>query len=407
MFFDKWIPEKLLNSSVVCGIEFFITDEGYICNYILIKNKANQLSIIESGQCNSILNLPVSVKKDKIPVCLIITGKGIITKKLSLNSTDEISNPEFIQQELPAFSSEDFFMQSFPQNNNTCFSSIIRKTKLESIIGEFKEKGLLLCDAMVGPGGIISILPLITGSDKLFSLASIFETENNYLSLITDKASDAVENKNQVGDLSVHSKSILAFSAAFSYLTKTFLYINHSKLDVKERFYENQKAKVVLYSFIGLAFLICLLNFFVFSFYFGKAKELQGELDIFEGKHEKISRLLSEYEKKKELIEKTGMTEGGNIAEYSDKIAKSIPEEVVITEMNFYPEISDETETDSLFKFSKSILIIKGNCNKSLVINEWVNVLKSLDFVKNANLETFLFKSEGNLPNFELKIVTR
>jgi hypothetical protein len=61
---------------------------------------------------------------------------------------------------------------------------------------------------------------------------------------------------------------------------------------------------------------------------------------------------------------------------------------------------------DSLITFSSKQLIIKGNCNKSLIINEWANVLKMQKFIKDVSLEKFSYNSEGLLPNFEIKIIT-
>src|SRR6202000_736955 len=48
--------------------------------------------------------------------------------------------------------------------------------------------------------------------------------------------------------------------------------------------------------------------------------------------------------------------------------------------------------------------IIKGNCNKSFILNEWVNVLKSQQFARSVNLEQFGFNLGSHLPNFVLKL---
>jgi hypothetical protein len=50
--------------------------------------------------------------------------------------------------------------------------------------------------------------------------------------------------------------------------------------------------------------------------------------------------------------------------------------------------------------------VIKGNCNKSLILNEWVSVLKMQKFIKDVSLEKFTFNKETALPNFEIRIIT-
>ena len=106
------------------------------------------------------------------------------------------------------------------------------------------------------------------------------------------------------------------------------------------------------------------------------------------------------------MIEQTGIFENKKLSVYADKIAASMPQDIVLRDLYFNPQ-TQETEEDSLVSFNANQLIIKGNCTKSLLLNEWVNVLKSQSYVKSVNLESFIFNSEGHLPNFILKLETK
>jgi hypothetical protein len=75
--------------------------------------------------------------------------------------------------------------------------------------------------------------------------------------------------------------------------------------------------------------------------------------------------------------------------------------------MNFNPKTEKDDSEDSLITFQNGQLTIKGNCNKSLIINEWVNVLKMQKFVRDVSLEKFAYNNDGVLPNYEIKVLTQ
>jgi hypothetical protein len=74
--------------------------------------------------------------------------------------------------------------------------------------------------------------------------------------------------------------------------------------------------------------------------------------------------------------------------------------------MYFNPKNTDEDSEDSLVTFHSRQLILRGNCGKSFIINEWVNILKMQKFIKDVNLERFVYNSESHAPNFEIKLLT-
>lgn len=404
MFWDNWIPKRFLTKSTVCGLEIILNDSGYVVYYSVLKKQNNKLQIAESGKAESVNQIPKSIIKDKTPIVLLINGKGVITKKVIVNSNEEISNAEFIQDNFPAILVNEFNIQAHLQPNNTCFVSLIRTTSFERIIEEFKTLKVELADVIIGPAGLASILKLIGGFNLVSSNLHSYRLLNDSIEDI-----EPLNNNNSsnitIENLSLSNTQLLSFAIGFGYLTNQNNYLQLiNVLPYKERHLEEQKFKFALYSLITLAFLICLINFFVFSNYFSTTNKLQTELDVYQGKYEQVNSLLENYEKKKVLIEKTGLLENDFISKFADKIALTIPEEVIISEMFFNPP--NTNEEDSLAAFVKNQLIIKGNCNKSLLINEWVNILKSQSFIKQVSLETFLFKTESNQPNFELRIET-
>ncbi|MBL7893846.1 MAG: hypothetical protein JNK50_01040 [Bacteroidia bacterium] len=328
----------------------------------------------------------------------------MITKKINLNTSDEITAAEFIHNNFPAIQSDEFNIQAHLQTNNSCFVSLIRSSNLNTIVEEIRSIKAEIADVIIGPAAIIALQQLLSGFNQVNSAVNSFNLLNDYVEEI-EIANSEIKIIN-LENLSFNTTYLLSIAIGFGYLTQQNNSIDLNKKTLfKERHLEEQKFKTVLYSLITLAFLLCLINFFLFSNYFSSSNKLQTELDVYQGKYEQINELLENYEKKKVLIEKTGLLENNPISKFADKIASTIPEEVIITEMIFNP--INLNEEDSLVAFSKNQLIIKGNCNKSLLINEWVNILKSQSFIQSVSLEKFLFKTESSQPNFELMVETK
>lgn len=409
MFWDKWIPKKYLVKSTVCGLEVVFTESGFKLFYSVLKKQKNKLEITEEGSCDSIAALPAKIKKDKIPLILNVTGKGVIIKKTQYNSEQELNSPEFIQQNLPAIHPEDFYIQVLKQNNPVCFISVIRKGQLDALLKELTENKYEVADVIIGPAGIISINALIAGYNYVYAGDNRVELLNGNIETITNDASVAAEAAAiEVDGLSIKPVQTLAFSGAFNYLTSQSIYsTGASNLNAyKTAHTEKNKIRTALFFFVTLAFASCLINFLFFSNYFSGNNKLQSELDVYQGKYEQINELLTSYEKKKGLIEQTGLLDNNSLSKYSDRIASTIPDEVVLTEFYLNPQIKDLSGEDSLTNFEKNTIILKGNCHKSLIINEWVNVLKTQNFIRDVNLEKFAFNNESNQPNFEIKIIT-
>lgn len=409
MFWDKWIPKKYLVKSTVCGLEVVFTDSGHKLFYSILKKQKNKLEVVSSGTCNALSELPQSLKKDKIPLIVNVTGKGVILKKTNFNTESELISTEFLQQQLPAINPDDFYIQALKQNNATCFISVIRKKQCDELLKETSDNKLEVADVLIGTGAIVSINNLIAGYNYVYAGDNKVELLNGHVESISNVNNDLGEKADiEVDGLRIAPNESLAFSVAFGYITGQSIYSSKdvNLTNYKFRHLEKNKIKTVIYFFVILAFASCLINFFFFSNYFSGNNKLQSELDVYQGKYEQINELLADYEKKKGLIEQTGLLENNTLSKYSDRIASTIPDEVVLTEFYLNPQIIDMSGEDSLMNFQKNTIILRGNCHKSLTINEWVNVLKTQNFIRDVNLEKFSFNNEGNQPNFEIKIMT-
>lgn len=408
MWWERFIPKSYLTKSSVCGIECVFADDGLSFNYAIIQNRKNKIEVLEKGQNNDLNSICKIAKKSNAPIILTITGKGVISKKIIFSENDSLLLSVLIKQHLPTINSNDFYVQFYKNEGQSGFLSICRKEQVDTLLNQLAKAKIECINVFISPLVCNALSGLTVSHNHLYTSLHQLDLVNGNVDMITPKSMDKESSTLNFDGLIIESAQTVPFASAFSYLTRqtTFssddLIINQLSLKHAEKL----KIRVLLFVLIAVLFVISGVNSVLFFQKFEEDSALQMELNLYESKNSQITKLLEDYQKKKTLIEQTGIFDNKKISVYADKIASTLPNEIVLRELYFNPEVGD-TEADSLIDFQENALIIKGNCNKSLILNEWVNVLKSQSFVKEVNLENFIFNSEGHLPNFILKLQTK
>lgn len=406
MFLDKLIPKKFLVKQEVCALEIVYEEGGIVFHYTVLKNKGKKLDIVFKGTIKDKLELPKQILKSKIPIILIVNGKGVIVKKIDLSQEAIQEADEIILQNLPSANKEELFIQLYRQENSTAFITLCRKELVNNCIDELKKQKYEVANVFIGVPSIIGLQPLWSNFNRLSTSTHDIELSNNSIDSLAPATKQSV--KLDLDGLELEKENVLGFSGALSYLMQNTI-VEHLDSDMallEEKHAERNKFKLLVLVCVAIAFLTAVTNVLFYTSYFDKNSKLETELSVYQGKYDQINSLLNDYQSKKDLIEGAGILNKNKLSEYADRIGATIPEEVVLNQMYFNPKKEDEESEDSLMTFENKQLVIKGNCNKSLVVNEWLNVLKMQKFIKDVSLEKFTYSKEGFLPNFEIKILT-
>lgn len=407
MWWERWIPKSSLIKGSVCGVECVFDDNGFTCFYSILQIKKNKVVISESGNTTTVADILVLAKKNNAAIVLTLCGKGIIVKRIIFSENDSLQLKDLLQQHLPTIAGDDFYVQFYKSSESSGNISVCRKEQVNEVLNQFTKDKIELANVFIGPL-ISNALSLITlGYNRLNSNTHLIELSNGFVDSLTAKKDDS-PSELVIDDLHVNSSQLVSFAAGFSYLTQQTNYVsdNVELSKLPQAHLEKLKTRFLLAALIVFVFVISGINSVLFFQKYDENSALEVQLNLYESKNNQITELLDNYQKKKSLIEQAGIFENKKMSVYADKIAGSLPNEILLRELYFNPE-EGETEEDSLTNFSENQLIIKGNCNKSLILNDWINILKSQDFIKNVNLETFIYNSEGHLPNFVLKIDTK
>ncbi len=405
MWWERWIPGSYLTKSSVCGVECVFGETGITYHYAVLQTRKNSIGIAKQGSTADPNEVLALAKKQSAPLCLVFSGKGVMVKKILFSANDTLELKDLMQQHLPAIQTSEFYTQFYRNENGSGHIALCRKEQLNQLMAVFGQKAEP-ANVYIGPAVCNALAVIAASYNRLTSSTLRLELSNGFLDE-SYPLGDTDPVTLSVDGLSVAPAQLIAFAAGFAYLSRQEVYTTDNA-DIKrfpKQHAENIKVRILLFFFTAVLFVISGVNSVLFFQKFEEHTALEVELNLYESKNSQITKLLEEYQKKKSLIEQAGVFDHKKISVYADKIAASLPQDIVLREMYFNPE-DGEAELDSLADFRQNELIIKGNCSKSLLLNDWVNVLKSQSFVKSVNLENYIFSSEGHLPNFVLKLKT-
>ncbi len=407
MFWDKLIPQNYHYKRDVCAVEVVFSDTATHYYYSHLKTKGSQLEVIASDAFSEWSELPKNISKNKVPVVLIINGKGIILKKIDWteNTAQKLALNQLVETHLPAINANEFYIQLYEQAGNSGFLALCRKEQADLVLATCKDKVTDLAEVYIGVPVVLAMQAIWQNYNVLPTTFHTVQLTNNVIDTIVTRGETTPEDFKAEG-LQLAAHQVLSFAAAMAYLTKQRVveHLHPTWQSINVLHIERNKFRFLQILVVAIALVLALSNVFFYSRYFNANNAIDTELNVYQGKNDEINRLLNDYQSKKDLIESAGVLTKNSVSEYADRIAATMPNGVVLTELVFNPPI--QSDDDTLVSYRKNNITIKGRCNKSLIVNEWENVLKMQTFIKDVALEKFSYNNEGVLPNFEIKIIT-
>jgi hypothetical protein len=379
--------ERIVTGSLFAGLEVQFLAEGMVLYLAVLRKKGQQL-VVEKlvGGIEHPGLLSQHLAKN-IPLAIAFTGKGILHRRLA---GDPSGNPQlFLSKLLPNASLKEFYIQIFPAACDEQFISVLRKSSVDTLLEQLKEFSVVECS--LGPFAVLNSLSLLGDApDELRFGNHAFHLQDGLAEEIFYSPGHPTVKPFDIGGQKVEAEMLLAFSAAFQQLltngrAETQIDSLHQlKDDFLQRKLFVAGGKTLLVSVI----LLLLGNYFLFSGYWSEKNELENKLQINGGALTELRDLEKQLETKRSFLEQAGLLSGSNPSYYADRIAAELPEDILFTRMNLAPRLK-LAEEDSI-GFKPGRIEIKGSCPQSVVLNKWLQGLKTKSWVKNVLLESYL-----------------
>ena len=119
-----------------------------------------------------------------------------------------------------------------------------------------------------------------------------------------------------------------------------------------------------------------------------------------------LDSLEKTYEEQEDFMQLTQVNKASKASFYADRIATSMPVGIQLLEMEVFPLKGKKTdyEQGDVLQYDPRSILIRGQCDNSLVYNQWIRELEQIDWA--STVEHLTYKETGtSQKEFELRIV--
>ncbi len=331
----------------------------------------------------------------KIPMVLTIEGKGVLHKFVE-SSTDKIK----LRNIIPNIKEEDFYINYTPNANGT-WVSIVRKDLVSKVLEDNNLFIENIIDLFLGPTAI-QWLNELTIDFPNFIGGSELVHENNQLQSIRKSSGGHLKNRLIFGFDLEFNKHLSLVGALVSFSKRN----NSFKDEVWTKNMVTAKDKKVFQNTVTLTLAILLIVFMgnlVFNQILNGTYNEKVALAL---KHTDLvnqaASLQNEEKLKKEFIQKLGLEVNPQFAVFSDELGNTVPGSIQLSRLVVNP-LKKAIRKKKLIEFKKEIIEIGGFCKSSQVCNEWVQELRTLNWVKKIELVEFKFNKD-NIGEFIIEV---
>lgn len=404
-----WERLKDIWTQLVWGDRFMavhvhISDAGaYTITALTVTRKKEEIEITAQIGPDPSLHVLKDVSAMDIPTTVILTGKGIISKRIPRNvGSEEVQ----ISEQLAAYGNTNV-SHTVTENDNWLYVHVIRTDLLNTWLSRLEEAVIYPLHLCLGASSIWEVLPYLSDTTEVSTGHYRYVFDDHGLDSIQD--SDAPSGQYILGGDKVSGSILLPYAgiiSLFKEAAQTPTSVQGAlESQWKEAYYQRATKQAGL---IGIAaiFLILLVNTGLFMHLYGKRTDLEAELFTYQGKLSEVALLQQELKRKNEMVQASGTHTHGRFAYHADQVASVLTPDIHLTRLTVNPIQPLEARSDRV-TVKTDVLEVEGNCRESSELDRWVTRLDTLDVVQGVHIQGFGKKrgSEDNV--FTLNITMK
>ena len=395
------LDSKLLASKTVTVVEAsFQNGSEAVYQLSVLKHEKQEVQVEKLAQALTWEALVEELDK-KHPVVLVVTGKGVLFKAIE---TVDQAPKWLLNRVLPNANPEEFFVQTY-ETGKVNYAAIVRQNVVQELLENLRSAGPFVVDIHVGPFALATAGALLKRTNE-FTVGNynlLFEGEQ----LAQLKKNADFEAKTfAFGEDQVPAENMVSFLAGVSFF-HPLLAKSQIDLPVLQQYQEEQKQRAFLQK-AGLGalvffFLVLLANYFYFDHYNKLYDNLFDNSNISESQVFQLQELERDLKQKEDLLQSNGLTATSRFSWYADQLAQSIPTAIRLTAMDAFP-LTNQMKPDKRLSFDRGVIKISGVTTKNADLNNWVALLRNLEWVTDLTLgDIHILEGKGGT-SFELKL---
>lgn len=393
----KKVIKNIIQGKLFCAVEHTNVQQKVQINFLFLKKQKQEFVVEKKGICLKFNELFEFLKK-KQHLFLIVNNEHVLTKTI-IGKQD---SQKAIQIAFPNLNRDDFYYEAFQNETNT-FISICRKKYVDGIIKQYEEANLNIIDFSLGNLTGTQLLTFVDEKELHTSNAAL-SIKNNELTNI-NKTEEGFQKVYTINDLEVNNNSVLGLAGVLSYYTgQTLTQKSFSeKINLlQENFKQKRIFDLGLKAGLSFIFILLLFNFLIFSNYRDKINSINSEIEVNENYKGNLLTLKEEVGKKKKIVDEITSSETSKVSLYLDKIGASIPNTVLLTQLNYQP-LTKNIKKDKEILYQPYQILIKGKSTNGAVFSKWIASLEQENWIKSITLMNY-GTGKKTITEFQLKI---
>ena len=402
------ITDKLFKIQSVVGIEVLLLPDGQVeYSYVRLSRK-NKLIVTDnmSFGITDLTNLQ-SIADHNTPVCLSLSGRGILHKKVRQASGDADKNLLSI---FPNINLNEFYIQRYIVGQDVIFSIIRRKT-FDDVLDLFKQANLPIVSASLGPFAISKLLPIIELESNSVVIGSHQIAIENSLIAEYSFANQEYQNRSfKIDKEIIPEVVVIAYATALQNLifARTPIALDVADLNrSKEELINRRVFKVAGLAALILFFMALLVNFLLFNYYNQQYIELSADYSAYSVSKIEFDSINKKIAEREFFLQEAGWMKPSQISFYADQIAASVPSSVLLREMSINPLDNGLTRAEKKHVFSFNRIMLSGVCNKPTDLNSWILSVKLMSWVSEVEIRNYTYDDKIHRGLFLLEIIIK
>lgn len=389
----------------VTGLNVQLTGDGQLISLCSVEASANQLDIVKRKTDITALAQLKELLPAKTMIALNLSGKGILQRRIDKTETIDAGTFSTI---LPNAKPDDFYIQNFISGEYS-FVSVIRKTEADRWIGQLKELGLEPLILSLGVFPVEQILPQLNIYESETVIAGQQIQRNEKREWMDARATDTEPQfAFKLGSEKINPCFLLPYAAAFQLVMVNQLDpIAADAAGLRQSLelrLAEQKLKVQGALVLAAIFILLLANFILLSWLNSANAALSEQVGKFAQTSNNEQEMAGRIKEKEALLYTLGWDGDVNKSVLIDQVASLLPPEVKLREIAVNPVDIAGSRLQKGAVFYDRRVVISGNSEKIIPVNEWIARIQTRAWVKHIRLENFSYDNELNTGRFTVSI---
>lgn len=400
------ILQRLVAMRQLGGVSFWLTEDGYEITAVVLTQEKGIVKIQQSIAGVSWEEAVRQLAALKLPLALHIDGRGLLHK--TVEKKDGQTNQDLLNQVIPNAKVQDFTLQVVEGPH--MHVSIIRREALQRIRDVLSEKGLDVVSIFLGPF-VASRLQYVAAQpiDSIFVKGWSLRLNDASVSSVSPERGTSAEPLALKGGEYLAATVQVPYAAAISTLIfrneEDFRLLSDDIPALREDWEQKQFFHRSLRAVLGFVFGLLLINVFLFVQATGRNEELAEQLQLHQKTLQRLEALREEVKHKKAFIAQTAWGDVPRAAFYADRLAATLPEQIILTEITVHPLDEKTLKDERKHMFKNKVVEIRGKCDKPQLVNEWIGSLGEAGWIAHIRDQEYEYSSRERTGRFVFTIL--